>query len=89
MQYRIIGENLWSTGTIENMSQTGILFHGERTLEVDSPIEVAVDVAKNLVDKLSSKMVSRGKVVRVSLNDTDPGITLMAAALSRLRILRD
>lgn len=89
MQYRLIGEDRWYAGTVENMSSTGVLFRGELPLQIDSPIEIAVDVSTNLHERLSSKMVSRGRVVRLSSNESEPGTTMMAAKFSRLRILRD
>lgn len=89
MNYRIVGENRWYLGTVENMSSTGVLFRGERVVQVDSLIEISVNVSRSLADGHSSEMVSRGKVVRVSRDETDPENTEMAAALSNLRILRD
>lgn len=89
MGYRIIGENRLYVGTVENMSSTGVLFRGERAVQVDSSIEVIVNLPRSLADGQSSKMVSRGKVVRVSPDEADPECTVMAAALSQLRILRD
>jgi PilZ domain len=89
MHYRIIGESRWYVGTVENMSSTGVQFRGERVVPVDSSIEVTVNVPGSLAAGHSSKMVSRGKVVRISQDKADPETTVMAAALSRLRILRD
>ena len=89
MHYRIIGENRWYVGTVENMSSTGVLFRGERIVDVDSSIEVTVNVPGSLAAGHSSKMVSRGKIVRVSPSESGQDTRLMAAALFRLRILRD
>lgn len=89
MRYRIIGERHWHMGTVVNLSATGVLFRGEHVVEVNSMIEVAVNVPKSLAEGQSSKMVSRGKVVRVSPDDTEPGSTVMATSFSHLRILRD
>ncbi|MFZ0745158.1 MAG: PilZ domain-containing protein [Terracidiphilus sp.] len=89
MDYRIIGENRWYAGIVENMSSTGVLFRGERVVQVDSSIEVTVNVSRSLAEGHGSKMVSRGKVVRVSSDEADPESTVTAASLSQLRILRD
>jgi hypothetical protein len=89
MHYRVIGENQWYVGTVENMSSTGVLFRGERIVSVDSPIEVTVNVPGSFAAGRSSKMVSRGKIVRLLPGETDSDCILMAASFSRLRILRD
>ena len=89
MHYRIVGEGRWYVGTVDNMSSTGVLFHGERTVGVDSSIEVTVNVPGSLAAGHSSKMVSRGKVIRLSPGAFDSDPIVMAAELYRLRILRD
>ena len=89
MHYRIIGDNRWYVGTVENMSSTGVLFRGERGMHVDSSIEVSVNMSRSLPDGHGSKMFSRGKIVRVSPDESDPGSTMMAVTFSGLRILRD
>ena len=89
MRYRIIGEKRWHVGKVENISSTGVLFRGEHVVQVDSSIEVTVNMSRGLTERHSSKIVSRGKVVRVTPDEADPESIVMAAALSRLRILRD
>jgi hypothetical protein len=89
MHYRIVGENRWYVGTVENMSSTGVLFRGERVMDLNSSIEVTVNVPGSLAAGHSSKMVSRGKIVRVLPGIPDPECAVMAASLIRLRILRD
>lgn len=89
MHYRVIGEDRWYVGTVANMSSTGVLFHGEHPVALNSSIEVSVNVPGSLAGGHSSKMVSRGKIVRLSPGEVDPECVLMAAALFHLRILRD
>ncbi len=89
MHYRIVGEGRWYVGTVDNMSSTGVLFHGERAVGVNSSIEVTVNVPGSLAAGHSSKMVSRGKVIRLSPGEFGSDPIVMAAELYRLRILRD
>jgi hypothetical protein len=89
MHYRVIGEERWFVGTVDNMSSTGVLFHGERFVGVDSSVEVTVNIPGSLAAGHSSKMVSRGRIVRVSRDEVEPGYAVMAAELYHLRILRD
>lgn len=89
MHYRVVGEDRWYMGTVDNMSSTGVLFHGERAVRVDSSVEVSVNIPGSLAAGHGSKMVSRGKIVRVSRDEAGPGSIVMAAELYHLRILRD
>jgi hypothetical protein len=89
MRYRIIGEKSWHVGTVENISATGVLFRGEHVVRVNSLIEVTVNMSRSLAEGYSSKIVSQGKVVRVTQDVADPETGMMAASLGRLRILRD
>lgn len=89
MHYRLIGEDRWYVGTVDNMSSTGVLFHGERVIGVDTSVEVTVNIPGSLAAGHSSKMVSRGKIVRVTRDEIEPGYAVMAAELYHLRILRD
>ena len=89
MQYRVDGEERWYAGTVENISSTGILFHGDHSVELDSPIEVTVSVPARLAGGHSSKMVSRGRIVRSSPCEGDQACILLGAVLYHLRILRE
>lgn len=89
MRYRVIGEKRWHAGKVENMSSTGVLFRGEHVVQVDSSIEVTVNMSKGLVEGRSSKIVSRGKVVRVVPYEADPESMMMAVSLSHLRMMRE
>lgn len=89
MRYRVFGEKRWHVGTVENISATGVLFRGEHVVQVDSLIEVTVNMSRNVAEGHSSKIVSQGKVVRVTQDEAEPESATMAAALGRLRILRD
>ena len=89
MQYRLTGEGTWRSGTVENISSKGVLFHTEHPVELHSSIEVVVNVTGSLGGGHGSKMVSRGKIVRSLPCGTDTGCTMIAAELYHLRILRE
>ncbi len=58
-------------------------------MQVDTSIEVCVNMTRNLSEGYRSRMFSRGKVVRVTPGESVPGSALMAASLSHGRIFRD
>lgn len=89
MHYRVVGEERWYAGNVDNMSSTGILFHGERVININSPIEVAVHIPGSAAAGHRSKMVSRGTIVRLMRDTVDPHLTMMAAVLHHLRLLKD
>lgn len=89
MQYRAHGDRDWNSGTVENVSSTGLLFHGERPLEINSAIEVSVSLVGLLSGGRGGRIVGRGKIVRLSPCTIDPNCTTIAATLYHSRILRD
>jgi hypothetical protein len=89
VHYRVLGEERWYAGTVDNMSSTGILFHGKRVINISSSIEVTVHIPGSAAAGHRSKMVSRGMIVRLMRGTIDPQFTMMAAALHHLRLLKD
>lgn len=89
MQYRIHGDHDWNTGTVENISSTGLQFHGERQPEINSGIEVSVSLMGIPSGGHGGRIVGRGKIVRLSPCMVEPNCTMIAATLFHSRILRD
>ena len=89
MQYRIQGDRDWNSGTVENISSSGLLFHGDRKLEISSVIEISVSLMGILSNGHGGRIAGRGKVVRVSPCMVQPNCTMIAATLYHSRILRD
>ena len=89
MQYRIHGDRDWKPGTVENISSTGLLFHGERELPINSAIEVSVSLIGMMSHGHGGRIVGRGRVVRLSPCMVQPGCMMIAATLYHSRILRD
>ena len=83
LRYRSIGDRTWSTGTTANISRSGVLFKGERSLNIDTEIEVGL-----LLSKMTSgaDIIFRARVVRMIANgDATP---MLAAAFSNYRFDR-
>lgn len=89
MLYRIHGERDWYPGTVENISSSGLLFHADHLLEINSSIEVNVSLTGILAGGHGGRIVGRGKIVRLSPCMVQPGCTMIAATLYHSRILRD
>jgi len=89
MLYRIHGERDWYPGTVENISSSGLLFHGDHLLEINSSIEVNVSLTGILAGGHGGRIVGRGKIVRLSPCMVQPSCIMIAATLYHSRILRD
>ena len=80
LRYRSIGDQQWSTGTTTNISRSGVLFHGEMALGIDTEIEVGL-----LLSRITSgaDIIFRARVVRTQAANGHPA--MLAAAFSNYR----
>jgi len=62
--YRSPGENDWCPGLTENISQSGVLFRGERRLEPNAPLEMMLDLPPVIAPPVAGTALRRGRVVR-------------------------
>ena len=70
LKYRRVGEQDWHTGMVENISQTGIFFRGDRGLTEEEVIEInftlrAVPVAQNPTSRPTTAIIVRTDRSRV------------------------
>jgi len=86
--YRTLGERDWYSGTVENISSSGVMFHGEHRLEIGSVIEVHISLSGVIASQRAGRIAGRGRIVRLLQCESDSSCTLMAAALTSSRILR-
>lgn len=74
----------WHHGTTENISHSGLLLRGERSLAVNSPIELIVELPPARPAGSSARVLCRGHVVRADA----PGDPVVAAAITHYRLGR-
>ena len=83
VRYR--GKNLstWYEGNIQNISQSGIMFHGPQQLPSDALIEMIFQMPEDISGQKNSNVLCQGRVVRVkdAIENTEDAFGLAATIL--------
>jgi hypothetical protein len=64
LRYRVNNTSLWYEGTIENISQSGVLFHGSESLPANSLLEMVFEMPEEISGQKNSNVVCQGRVTR-------------------------
>jgi hypothetical protein len=64
LRYRVNSTSTWYEGTIENISQTGILFNGPQPLPVNALIEMVFEMPEEISGQKNRNVVCQGRVIR-------------------------
>jgi hypothetical protein len=65
-RYRIANTSRWFEGQIENLSQTGLLFHGPQELPVNALIEMVFEMPEEISGQTNRDVVCQGRVMRAA-----------------------
>jgi len=64
LRYRVNNTSTWFEGTIENISQTGLLFHGPRPLPVNALIEMVFEMPEEISGQKNRNVLCQCRVIR-------------------------
>jgi hypothetical protein len=64
LRYRVNNTSTWFEGTIENLSQTGLLFHGPRSLPVNALIEMVFEMPEEISGQKNRNVLCQCRVIR-------------------------
>jgi hypothetical protein len=64
MRYRVNNTSTWYEGTIENLSQTGLLFYGPQELPVNALIEMVFEMPEEISGQKNRNVVCQGRIIR-------------------------
>jgi CheY-like chemotaxis protein len=65
LRYRPLGEKSWRPGTTENISRSGMLFHGEEMLHPNAQLEISLVLPAEIAGLAATEVICRGEVVRL------------------------
>jgi len=66
LRYRVNSTSTWYEGRIDNLSQTGLLFHGPQPLPVNALIELIFEMPEEISGQKNRNVVCQGRVIRSS-----------------------
>jgi hypothetical protein len=81
VRYRVKNLNTWSVGTIENISQSGVLFQGATELPVNALVEMVFEMPEEISGQRNSSVLCQGRVIRSKEARKDEGAALAASIL--------
>jgi len=64
LRYRVNSTSTWFEGTIENLSQTGVLFRGPQKLPVNALIEMVFEMPEDISGQKNRNVLCQGRVIR-------------------------
>jgi hypothetical protein len=89
LRYRMPGESAWLEGKTENISRSGVLFHTSAPLEVNTPIEVGLELPVEAGGEPGKMMLCQACVVRTLPPAASDAPPTMAAKFLQYRIVRE
>jgi PilZ domain len=66
LRYRVNSTSTWYEGSIDNLSQTGVLFRGPQPLPVNALIEMVFEMPEEISGQKNRNVVCQGRVIRSS-----------------------
>jgi hypothetical protein len=87
VRYRPVGEAQWLDGKTENISHSGVLFHAEKSLGIDTPVEIKIALPVVTPAGTGSEVICRARIVRTETRFEESAAAL-AAAFSEYQLVR-
>jgi PilZ domain len=89
LRYRVNNTSAWHEGTIDNLSQSGLLFRGPQQLPVNALIEMVFEMPEEISGQKNRNVLCQGRVMRsknkqakeTEDEDAEAGTGLLAASI--------
>jgi hypothetical protein len=89
LRYRVKNLSTWYEGTIENISQSGVLLRGPAALPVNALVEMVFEMPEEISGQKNSNVLCQGRIIRSKDGkDNDQGAG-MAASILNYKFLHD
>ncbi len=98
LRYRVNSTSTWYEGTMENLSQTGVLFQGPQQLPVNALIEMVFEMPEEISGQKNRNVLCQGRVIRSGDQeatetqdkdqDAENGANLLAASIVDYKFIR-
>jgi len=64
LRYRVKNLGSWHEGTIENLSQSGVLFHGTQRFPENTLVEMVFEMPEEISGQKNSTVLCQGRIIR-------------------------
>lgn len=80
LRYRVNNTSTWCEGTVDNISQTGLLFRGPQHLPVNALIEMVFEMPEEISGRKNSNVLCQGRMIRSKETTEEPNSDIGLAA---------
>ncbi|HKW17538.1 MAG TPA: PilZ domain-containing protein [Terriglobales bacterium] len=82
LRYRVKNLGTWSEGTIENLSQSGVLIAGQQRFPENTLVEMIFEMPEEISGQKNSKVLCQGRIIRMKNGrEKDPELQFAASIL--------
>lgn len=85
--YRAKGEQDWHSGTVENISQSGVRFRGEHLLEENTYVDMVFEMPQEISGQEHSKVQCNARIVRAMPPGQEQSEGVLAASIDDYKFL--
>ncbi|HEY8671025.1 MAG TPA: PilZ domain-containing protein [Terriglobales bacterium] len=71
VRYRVKNLGTWSEGTIENLSQSGVLLQGTQHFPENTLVEMVFEMPEEISGQKNSKVLCQGRIIRMKPERTE------------------
>lgn len=87
VRYRVKNLGSWFDGTIENLSQSGVLFRGPHPLPEETLVEMVFEMPEEISGQKNSSVLCQGKVTRLKAPQSEEDSAALATAILDYKFL--
>jgi len=87
VRYRVKNLGSWYEGTIVNLSQSGVLFHGEQRFPDNALVEMVFEMPEEISGQKNSTVLCQGRVIRTKDAKDGSGIAELATSILDYKFL--
>jgi len=87
VRYRVKNLGNWFEGTIDNLSQSGVLLEGPQQLPINTLIEMVFEMPEEISGQKNSKVLCQGRVIRSKEAREDAEPAPLAASILDYKFL--
>jgi hypothetical protein len=84
VRYRVKNLGTWYEGVVENLSQSGLLFHGPQRFPNNTLVEMVFEMPEEISGQKNSSVLCQGRVIRTKELITGPETEKISLAISIL-----
>jgi hypothetical protein len=87
VRYRVRNLGNWYEGTVENLSQSGVLIHGPQELPENTLVEMVFEMPEEISGQKNSNVLCQGRITRIKPRQSEAPEFALAASILDYKFL--